>query len=429
MDIEITELMPLFVLIAVVIYYIIHMRCARAMYENKLIYSYPDIISCDDNFRNNFISEIKEYEATNDMVNEVEEKIRMLPFPIPSEPNDSETSVNIISKLGALINEHSEQIEEFANIILETTARHYLKTAIRGSLETIFAEKTSRHNIETTLEIETFDLGDTSIDIMNIESVGEGGDILGDAEGSSLEETAFKMAINVSVWASKEVYKMIKYRKLNSAIKEYRSASKQIAKDSKLLATQSVNAVRSVAINKRSKFLENLSAAPRFDNSKSDIVAITQRLINSFRKDIYDYNRQLKKLKNSKFASVLTYKEIIDGMDLKINEMKKEIPFEDKINNEPIESLCKIINIRFMKDKIFHNDLSTSFQKLKYLVENHQAAMLAWTTSANAAYEQVIYDIGFELSTQIQNYNKKSSEWREILIQKKELVDSEKRKL
>jgi hypothetical protein len=404
--------------------------------ENQLKSIYPNIvrIDSDDDFIKDYISEINNYETANDMVKKIEERIKELPFPIPSEPDDTESGENIIGKLGELIDEHSEQIKGFIAIVLETTASHAFQAFVKNlrSIKTIFAEKTSEHNIEAISEIDTFDFSDALLTNENTELEGE--DISEDTEGSFMDDIdpfviLAKIGFKLSLKFLKGIYNAIKYQPLKKAIEGYCSEYNQIVKDSKECATQSVNNVRSTAINKRIEFRKNLPAAPYIDDFNPKIAEITQKLVIPLRKDLNNYNRKFTKLKNSEYASKPKCKTIIDDIELKINEIEEQIPSENEINNEPIQSLRNIIDIQFFENKKFHNELPVSFQDLKEVIEEHQEKMLEYTKKTNALYEEAICDIGFELNTQAQNYNEKRNEWKEKLKQKKEAVLKEKEKL
>jgi hypothetical protein len=395
--------------IAGIAYWIVRIKFAKVKYENKLMSILSDIISCDDAFKKNFTSEINNYETTSDTVNEIGEKTKELPFPIPSKPNDSETGNEIIGKLSSLMDEHSEQIEMFKNSALKTTDNHFFKAFVEnfGSLKTIFADKTAEHNIDAILKLKTFDFSDALLD--------------------ENTDGAFIKCIDPAIIIAKTASK---HQPLNEAIEDYCLEYNQIVKDLKEYATP-FNKVHSTAKDKQKEFLENLSAGPHFDDFKHGIIAIIQNLVKSLKEDLDDFNQELTELKNLKYLKYFKYaskpkcKKLIDDIELKISGIEKLIPSEYEINNDLIQSLHKIINIQFIINGKFYNELTASYQNLKELVENYNAKMHTWAKNINTLYENAICNIGSELNTQAENYNNKRSEWKEALKQKKERVIEE----
>jgi hypothetical protein len=561
-EITILALLLLLVLIAGIVYCIARIKFAKVKYKNQLMSIHSDIVSCDDDFKKDFISEINNYETTNDTLNEIEEKIRKLPFPIPPEPNDSETGENIIGKLTTLIDKYSlafagteqfilsvfpsEQIGHFTIYALNTIATHSSQAITENlvSLKASFTEGIDNfHNMDKIVEglknigayyfhsesgsvhlrllIDKFYesklnaassfFGRTAVDIANpIFNIDVYGSEIGlswiehgrkalaeienfnfdldiDHSGSfpfvtliisstreinlhrnsktSIESSIKNLTLDVAgtglgacggakagmligsffgplgsaiggvvggiggAIGGRVITNDIKRQELNNAVESYSLEFNNMLTDTKKYAITSVENVRLVAINKQNELKNNLPTAPRFNNSNLEVITITQKLAESLKEDVENYDQQLSELKKSKFASKQEYKAIINDINSKIKKIKELIPSENDTNNEPIQSLRNLINIPFFGNKEFHNELIMSYKDLKELIENHRVITLAWTKNANALYKQAIHGICSELNTQAKNYNKKCSEWKEALERKRELVQKERDKL
>lgn len=221
----------------------------------------------------------------------------------------------------------------------------------------------------------------------------------------------------------------IKCRELNLAISNYRSDFNQMLLDAKKFSIKSVEKLRSVSIVKQKQFIAELPDAPYFDYSKSEIIVIAQKLVMSLKDDLHNYKQQLLILKNSRFSSKIKYNKIIQCIDLELDEINSQVPSDEEINENPIQSLYNILDIPFLRNEKFHTELPMLLQYLKELIRKNRAMMILWGINANNLYKRLIYDISIELNAQADNYNRKCLTWKYSLDQREKLVQKEREKL
>lgn len=554
-----------------IVYYRIYIRPRELKYESLLLSSRPDIISCSNDFKHQFIGEIENYESTNDTIREVEEKVKTLPFPIPSPPGDKETGEDIIGKLISLMDKNplafvgmeqfilsvfpSEQIGNFTFHALETITTHssqavieniaslkasltegianfhdpdkiieclknfgsyylyddnhvlhlhmLIQTAHESGWKAVgsFLEHTAIHDflqpmmnydqhiseiahswihhasgtfseigsfdfdldidltghfpfitlfVSGTREIRLINSNKTSIEnslknvLLDVGGAGLGalggakaGAIIGGSCGSFFPGLGNVIGASIGglvggiagAIGGRKITNNIKRRELNLAIAHYRSHFNQMLADTKSCSIKCVEQVRSMAIRKQQEFVTDLPSAPHFDHSKSELIAIAQKLVMSLKDDLDHYEQQFSDLKNSNFSSKPKYSKIIRDIDMELEEINNQIPSDQEINQDPIQSLHNILDIPFLRNKKFHNELPALLQYIKELIRNHRAMMILWGFNASTLYKKLVCDIGLELNTQADNYNKKCLDWKQSLDQKEKLVQKEKDKL
>lgn len=572
---EIILLSAVFLLICAVIgriaYYRIYIRPHELKYENLLMSSRPEMITCDNDLKNQFIGEIENYESTSNTIREVEEKVKKLPFPIPSSPDDRETGEDIIGKLISLMDKNplafvgmeqfilsvfpSEQIGNFTFHALETITTHssqavmeniaslkasltegianfqdpdkiieclknfgsyylyddnhvlhlhmLIETAHESGWKAVgsFLEHTTVHDflqpmmnydqhiseiahswihhasgtfseigsfdfdlgidptghfpfitlfVSGTREIRLISSNKTSIEnslknvLLDVGGTGLGalggakaGAIIGGSIGSFFPGLGNVVGASIGgllggiagAMGGRKITNNIKRRELDLAISNYYSDFNRMLAETKSCSIESVEQVRSMAIRKQQEFVTGLPAAPHFDHSKPEIIAIAQKLITSLKDDLHHYEQQLSTLKNSNFSSKSKYSKIIQEIDMELDGINSQIPSDQEINEDPIQSLYNILDIPFLRNKKFHHELPVLLQYVKELIRKHRAMMILWGMNAGTLYKKLIGDIGLELNAQADNYNKKCLDWKHSLDQREKLVQMEKEKL
>ncbi|WP_418391240.1 hypothetical protein [Akkermansia sp.] len=109
--------------------------------------------------------------------------------------------------------------------------------------------------------------------------------------------------------------------------------------------------------------------------------------------------------------------------------INSQVPSDEEINENPIQSLYNILDIPFLRNEKFHTELPMLLQYLKELIRKNRAMMILWGINANNLYKRLIYDISIELNAQADNYNRKCLTWKYSLDQKEKLVQKEREKL
>jgi|GEM_PF-1704390 len=400
-------------LLAGILYYRAYARHEK-LYASQLISLRPNIVSHHD-CKEDFVVEISNYKTTNDVIDSIESNIKKLPFPIPSIPDANESAESIVGELTTFIDENSLGFAGTEPFILAVfspgqitgSTIHALKNMVSPSSPVSTENVVS---IKTKLEegVANFTAGIREVRLL-------------DSNKTSIDDS-----INNFLWdlfgTGTDLGELFA-KALRQTSDEYHSELNQMLADTKNCAAQSAEQVRSVAVCTKNTFIHYLTAVPAPRCDHSTVIAMTKKLTAAFLEDFQDYHQQLENLKKSKFAS--KYKAVIDEMSLQIHGIDGQMPSECEINNHPAQSLNKIVELPFLKDKKFQNELLSSFKELKKLVETHRTALLRWSMGTSFLYNQSIFEVVSELEIQAENYKKKCLQWKQILNQKKRLIEEE----
>jgi len=415
---EITLIAAIVLLVGGILYYRAYARHEK-LYASQLMSHRPNIVRHHD-FKEDFAVEISNYTSTNDVMGSIESNIKRLPFPIPSTHDANESAESIVRELTTFIDENSLGFAGTEPFILAVFPPEQITSSTIHALKSMASPSSpvSTENvafIKTKLEkgVANFTAGICEVKLL-------------DSNKTEIDDSINNFLFNnflLDFFGTGTDFGELFAKALRKTSNEYHSELNQMLADTKNCAAQSAEQVRSVAVCKKNAFVNYLTAvpAPRFDHST--VIAMTKKLTAAFLEDFQDYHQQLENLKKSKFAS--KYKAVIDEMSLQIHGIDGQMPSEYEINNHPAQSLNKIVELPFLRDKKFQNELLSSFKELKRLIETHRTALLRWSMGTSCLYNKSIFEVVSELEIQAENYEKKCLQWKQILNQKKRLIEEE----